>query len=106
MACLNASADLVISSGGYNTILEALQGDAEILCFPLRKDPRDEQYQHAARLKPFVRIEISMDLRQLPVLFESAVTRLATGCRDDRRAQLDFGGAANIERIVREDLGV
>lgn len=106
MAYLNASADIVISSGGYNTILEALQGDAEILCFPLRKNPRDEQYQHAARLKRFVRIEVSMDLGQIPVLFERAVARLAAGCRGDRRAELDFGGAATIERIVREDLGV
>jgi predicted glycosyltransferase len=106
MACLNASADLVISSGGYNTILEALQGDAEILCFPLRQDRRDEQYQHAERLRPFVNIEVSMDLGQLPVLFERAVARLAAGRRADRRAQLDFGGAATIERIVREDLGL
>jgi predicted glycosyltransferase len=102
---LHASADLVISSGGYNSLLEALQGRAKILCFPYRRDPRDEQYHHAARLKPFVDLDVSTDLSDLPELFEQAVRSLGAR-RPDRRTELDFSGAARIERIVREDLGI
>ena len=105
MPYLNASADLVISSGGYNTLVEALQGRAEILCFPLRKDQRDEQYQHAMRLRRFVNIDVSTDLRDLPVLFDRAIGGLGLSRRGDRRAELNFAGAVNIERIVAEDLG-
>jgi len=105
MPYLNASADLVISSGGYNTLVEALQGRAEILCFPLRKDQRDEQYQHAMRLKKFVTIDVSTDLRDLPVLFDRAIDGLGLPRRGDRRAELNLAGAVNIERIVAEDLG-
>ena len=106
MRYLNASADLVISSGGYNTLLEAVQGKADILCFPLRKDQRDEQYQHAARLRKFVNIDVSPDFRDLPTLFNRAIAGLTPHRRSDRRADLNLGGAANIERIVLEDLGL
>ena len=105
MPLLNAGADLVLTSGGYNTLLEALQGQADLLCFPLRKDKRDEQYQHAVRLRKFVNIEVSTDLADLPVLFEQAIGRLRRGRSRDRRAEIDLGGAANIERIVSNDLG-
>ena len=105
MPLLNAGADLVLTSGGYNTLLEALQGQADLLCFPLRKDKRDEQYQHAVRLRKFVNIEVSTDLADLSVLFEQAIGRLRRGRSRDRRAEIDLGGAANIERIVSNDLG-
>lgn len=106
MPYLNASADLVISSGGYNTLLEALQGKGDILCFPFRTDQRDEQYQHAVRLKQYVNIEVSTDLRDLPTLFDRALARLGAPRSDDRRAELDLGGAARIAGIVLRDLGV
>jgi predicted glycosyltransferase len=106
MPYLNASADLVISSGGYNTLLEALQGRGDILCFPFRTDQRDEQYQHAVRLKQYVNIEVSTDLRDLPILFDRAIARLGPQLCGDRRAELDLGGATKIARIVLEDLGL
>jgi predicted glycosyltransferase len=105
MSLLHAAADVVISSGGYNSLLEALQGRAKILCFPNRKDQRDEQYHHAARLKPFVDLDVYTDLAELPAVFGEALRSLGTR-RPDRRAELDFGGAARIETIVREDLGI
>ncbi len=105
MPYLNASADLVISSGGYNTLLEALSGRANILSFPYRTDQRDEQYQHSVRLKKFVNLEVSTDLADLHGLFERALAALGPGRRGDRRSELDIAGAANIERIVLADLG-
>lgn len=106
MPYLNASADLVITSGGYNTLLETLQGKADILCFPFRKDLRDEQYQHAVRLNKFVNLEVSIEVGDLPALFDRAIAGLGSRRRSDRRAELDLAGAANIERIVLQDLGI
>jgi predicted glycosyltransferase len=104
MPYLNVSADLVISSGGYNTLLEALQGNAHILCFPLRRSQRDEQYQHAARLQRFVKIDVSTDLQDLPDLFQKTIDSLSRGRCGDRRAELDLAGAQAIERTVLQDL--
>jgi predicted glycosyltransferase len=105
MPYLHASADLVVSSGGYNSMLEALQGNARILCFPSRKDKRDEQYQHAARLRKFVDLDLSNDLAELPALFERAVEASRSHSRPDRRSELNFDGAANIAKLVRAEFG-
>lgn len=104
MPYLHASADLVISSGGYNSLLEALQGNAKILCFPYRKDHRDEQYHHSACLREFVNIEVSTDLRELPTLFERAIASIHDAEPLDKRKELNFDGAAAIEEIVLQDL--
>jgi predicted glycosyltransferase len=102
---LHASADLVISSGGYNSLLETLQGNARILCFPSRKDRRDEQYRHAACLKKFVDVEVSTQLSELPALFERTIDSIDGRELHDRRRELDFSGAATIEKIVLDDVG-
>lgn len=106
MPYLHASADLVITSGGYNSLLETLQGNAKILCFPKRQDQRDEQYRHTACLKKFVDIEVSTDFAGLPALFDRALASLHPGEPCDRRRELDFDGAASIERVVLDDLGL
>jgi len=103
MAIRHASADLVISSGGYNSMLEALQGRAVILCVPLRKDTRDEQTRHAARLSRFADIRIAPKAVDLPGLFAAAIEALP-GRQPDRRAELDTNGAATIEHLVMDDL--
>jgi predicted glycosyltransferase len=104
MPHLNASADLVISSGGYNSLLEALQGSARILCFPTWKDHRDEQYHHATCLKKFVDLEVSTDLSELPAMFERAIGSVRSHDLRDRREELDFNGTTFIEKILLGDL--
>lgn len=103
MAIRHASADLVISSGGYNSMLEALQGQAVIICVPLRKDTRDEQTRHAARLSRFADIQIAPEVADLPGLFATALERLPRRL-PDRRNEIDMKGAAAIERLVTDDL--
>jgi predicted glycosyltransferase len=106
MPYLNAAADLVISTGGYNTLVEALQGRATMLCFPYRLSHRDEPYQHMMRLKEYVDIEVSTDLSDLPRLFGRAIDTLGAVRGADRRAELDMSGAVTIQRAVCADLGV
>ncbi len=100
MAALHAAADIVISSGGYNSLLESLQGQARIVCIPSRKSERDEQYLHAAHLRRFVAIDVDIDVARLPAMFAETVTALRTGPCVDRRRELDFDGANKIRQIV------
>jgi predicted glycosyltransferase len=106
MPYFHAAADLVISSGGYNSLLETLQGNGRILCFPYRRDRRDEQYQHAACLEKFVDIEVSTDLSRLKELFDAAIASIRRGRCRDRRRELDFNGAAFIRNVVFDDFGL
>jgi len=106
MAALHAAADIVISSGGYNSLLESLRGQARIVCVPSRKSERDEQYLHAAHLRGFAAVDVDLDVTRLPAMFEGAVAELRAGRRSDRRRELDFDGARNIRQIVLSDLGM
>jgi predicted glycosyltransferase len=104
MPMLNASADIVICSGGYNTLLEALQGNARILCVPSWKDPRDEQTYHSRCLKKFVEIEIVPEIEYLGAAFAATLGR-ARSCRaDDKRRALNLSGVKAVEQLVVTDL--
>lgn len=104
LEAMHASADMVITCGGYNSLLEALQGDARILCIPYRTDARDEPLRHAELLRKFVDIQIAADLDCLPELFEKVIVDCRRVRTRDRRAELDMGGAHSIERTIRKDL--
>ncbi|HYW17201.1 MAG TPA: glycosyltransferase [Allosphingosinicella sp.] len=102
----HSAADIVISSGGYNSLLESLRGTARIICVPNRKSERDEQYAHAACLRRFATIDLDLDPGRLPAMFEEAAAALRKGPNVDRRAELDFAGAAAIRRIALADSGL
>ncbi|MCF7223776.1 glycosyltransferase [Marilutibacter chinensis] len=101
---MHASADLVITCGGYNTLLETIQGGARILCIPYRTDARDEPLHHATILRRFVDIRVAADIDSLLELFEEAIADCRSGPARDRRAALDMGGAERISRTIRSDL--
>jgi predicted glycosyltransferase len=103
---MHAAADIVISSGGYNSLLEALQGKAHVICVPSRKDERDEQYVHAVKLGQYASIDVSTDVLQLPQMFEKAIYTLGRQEQTDNRKALNFSGAASIRRLLRDDLGL
>ena len=103
---LHASADIVISTGGYNSLVEAMQGNALIICFPFRLDHKDEPYLHASYLSDFVKIALSTDMSKLQSLLEAAILTINKGAIRDRRREVNFIGAKNIEKIVCEDLCV
>lgn len=101
---MHASADLVITCGGYNSLVEALRGDARILCIPYRKDARDEPLRHATALRRYVDLEVAADIDSLPDIFEKAIAACRKGRPEDRRAELDMGGADRIARIIGSDM--
>ena len=101
MPLLNASADIVICSGGYNTLLEALQGNARIICVPNWKDPRDEQTFHAKCLGKFAEISIVPEVHDLG---DALAATLRLPMVQDARGQLNLSGAAIIEQLALKDL--
>ncbi|MDP5278765.1 glycosyltransferase [Sphingomonas sp. DG1-23] len=105
MGLLHAGADVVITTGGYNSLLETLQGSASIVCVPLRASERDEQFQHARSLSDFIDIRIAPTAAELPLKFAEAVQASASR-RPDRRAEIDMSGADAIADIALNDLAM
>lgn len=104
LAQLNAAADVVITTGGYNSLLEAMQGQARILCIPYRKDHRDEPFYHATLLRPYVDIQVATEIGDLEALFGQSIEACRSGAVVDRRKELQMDGAKSIAAIVLADL--
>lgn len=104
LASLHASADLVVTTGGYNSLLETMQGQARILCFPYRKDPADEPVRHANCLRRYVDLRVETDIARLPAMLETAIKECKAGPVRDKRADIDVDGANRIAQIVFNDM--
>lgn len=104
LAALHAAADVVITTGGYNSILEALQGQARIVCIPYRKSQQDEPFRHATLLGDYVALQVDNDLARLPALLDNAIAACRAGPVTDRRQELHTNGADRIARIVLDDM--
>lgn len=104
LAALHSAADIVITTGGYNSLLEALQGQARILCFPYRKDAADEPVRHANALKRYVDLRVETDIAKLPTMFEKAIEECKTGPVCDDRARINMDGANRIAQTVFNDM--
>lgn len=101
---LNASADVVICSGGYNTLLESLQGAAHVLCVPNWKDPRDEQTHHPECLQKFAEITIVPDIYSLGEAFIAILQRAKSGSVQDVRGLLDMSGSFALAQLAIGDI--
>lgn len=99
---LHAAADIVITSGGYNSIVESLSGYADILVVPSQEKRTDEQWMHARKLSNFSPVYLVEDLYKLddyllPLLKKSKKnTSIAA-------SGLDFNAGAIIRKIILED---
>lgn len=104
LAELHGAADLVITTGGYNSLLETLRGQARILCVPYRKDPTDEPVRHANCLKQHVDLQVDSDIARLPAMFDMAIKACRAGPAQDQRQDIDMDGANRIAQMVFNDL--
>jgi predicted glycosyltransferase len=100
---LHASADIFVSTGGYNSLLEALQGNPLIICCPARENHQDEQYTHASHLSPYININITTDLEDLKAALEDKIALVRKREKRDLRDGLNFMGAKNIKKILCDD---
>lgn len=104
LAAMHSAADLVITTGGYNSLLEALQGQARVLCVPYRTDASDEPMRHAEYLKRMVDLQVETDFTKLPALFARTLRRCKAGPARDRRVEISMNGASRINHFILSDI--
>ncbi|MBN9413688.1 MAG: hypothetical protein J0H12_07210 [Candidatus Paracaedimonas acanthamoebae] len=103
---LHASADIVICHGGYNSLVECLQGKAKIICYPTQDKPNSEQYIHSHRLAEFSNITTVTNYPDLKNIFKQAVKTLIFKGAFKEVSNLDFQGVEKIRNIVYKDLNI
>jgi len=101
----HGSADIVICPGGYNSLVEAMQGKAHIICYPSALKTSDEQYFHPLLLSKFVSIKIVTDPVDLQKMLTDAIVNHQYN-NNDERTSLNFNGAFNIRQHIFEDMGI
>jgi predicted glycosyltransferase len=94
-----SAADVVICRGGYNSLMEACIGDAQLIVAPIPTD--SEQIDHARRLSAYRPLQIVEDIDGLDEALERALEE-APAPNLFRRLQVD--GAREIAQIILAEL--
>jgi predicted glycosyltransferase/glycosyltransferase involved in cell wall biosynthesis len=102
---LHAAADIVICPGGYNSLVESMEGGGRIICMPAQLRSNDEQYIHCQRLKSVYPIEIVTSVSELFPCFESVLRGVGSEVLPIRQS-LNFDGIPNFKQILFSDLGI
>jgi predicted glycosyltransferase len=97
---IHAAADVVITRGGYNSLMEASIGSAKIIVVPISWDY--EQRDHARRLSTYRDLRILHDLHDLDIELEK-VMGLGRPLPLDRRA-IRLDGAQTTAALILDDL--
>jgi predicted glycosyltransferase/glycosyltransferase involved in cell wall biosynthesis len=107
LALLHAAADVVVCAGGYNSLVEILEGQARLISCPAQADVNDEQYIHARRLQKFCSIRLVSQPEDLPTAIRLSIDEaMAAPLKTAGRNLLDFGGAERFRSILLNDLGM
>jgi predicted glycosyltransferase len=104
LPALHAAADVVVTTGGYNSMVEAMQGGARLVVYAV-PGPSDERWQHARRCSAWYPIHVVEDRAALMPSIRHALANVATSSLRPS-CPLDARGAENIRDIVFNDLGV
>ena len=99
---LHAAADVVISAGGYNTLVEAASGGARLLVSPSRTGQDDEQQRQATLMASYYPVELIASLHDLEPMLRLALGKAFVGPRP--RFVLEASGLQRIRELLLEDL--
>jgi predicted glycosyltransferase len=101
LPAMHATADIVVTTGGYNSILEAAMGGARIVVFPNQTGNSDEQIRFNTRLSQFYPIRLLSCLEEL----NSVLMHEVALCHSSPRPflDLDVDGARSILEIAYDD---
>jgi len=102
LASLHSAADVVVTSGGYNSVIEAASGGARLVVYPVNTGDDDEQRIHAERLGKIYPVRCISGTDELAPALQAAVCEVGDGERPSLAVRLD-GGVA-IREIVLADL--
>ena len=97
---LNQTADIIVCAGGYNTVIEAIRGRADIIILPNWRGLDDEQSRFAtllAKSRPLLTEASQLDLALKTSLANTAV-------RPPRAPPSWFHAAENIKRLALSDI--
>lgn len=97
---LHAAADIVISRGGYNSLIESCMGDAAIIVAPIMTDY--EQVQHAIRLAKYRDIEVVDKLSDLDLVLERHLERI--DAPPNRLSELNMDGLHIAANVILGDI--
>jgi predicted glycosyltransferase len=92
-------ADVVITRGGYNSLMESCVGNARIIVVPIQSDY--EQVHHPARLAPFRPLEVVHELGALDLALEAAMHGPPV---EHSFHEVDTDGAAHTARAILHDV--
>jgi hypothetical protein len=101
---LHSMADVVVTSGGYNSLMEAVCGTAQIVVCPVNKGMKDEQRKHALRLQKHYPITIASTPSALPSLLRKAMENSLHS--HQRKQTLMTDGARQAAELIYADLGL
>jgi len=102
---LHGAADVVVTRGGYNSLVEAMHGGAHVVTCPRQTGNNDEQRTNALRLAGHYPIAVVHDLDLLIGTVRQTVERIRAGCPRPE-LPLRCGGAEKIRETVWADLGL
>jgi len=97
---MHASADIVITRGGYNSLMEACMGSGRIIVAPIMTDY--EQVNHAKRLSEFRDIRVVESLTDLDIALEEC---LGDGAPvPNRLRELNMDGLHVATKLILSDI--
>lgn len=99
---LHSSCDVVITAGGYNSIMEAASGGAKIIVYSNQKGTDDEQRNNAERMAAYYPIKLITDITSFQDEIPSAVRDFAT--QPQSRLSLNTDGLKIIREYVLREL--
>lgn len=106
---LHGSADVVVTHGGYNALVEAMEGGARIVsCYAhgADSDAYAEQRIHPERLAQFYPVRSLTSFQELPAAVTEMAREACAEQRPDVRSILDFNGPESVLQVLMEDLDV
>ncbi len=97
---LHAAADIVICSGGYNSITEAVQGRDKFIFSYSVQDKYLEQQRNIKDFKRFFPVEQITNLENL----EETIQKSITVSPKLKTSNIDFNGVDNIKETILKDI--
>ena len=92
------SADIVITGGGYNSLVECLCGHAQIIVSPIQIKKGDEQFVHAQALSKKIHLYLLSNLNELELVFQKCIQNISPV-----QNNLSLNGVQNIVDHVLND---
>jgi predicted glycosyltransferase len=96
---LHASADVVVCRGGYNSLMESVNGQGRVIVLPLKG--AGEQYDHASRLAARYAMTVLHGVEQVEPALQKALSSVAGGPVAN---PVECNGAARCRDLILRDL--